>query len=260
MIISIKGVVWNLLLWCVYYILRSDDIITWKRYALLTRWCPSRRVRNVDLLAGDILAPQWRHCQGVFWLHQCALTTLIARFMGPTWGPPGADRTQVGPMLAPWTLLSGMCHHYQALSIRNWSHIGSQTRFWPRVIICCQFNLLPEAAVLDNWVRCHSVMIKVKINDLPCPKLIQGCVSRPIALKHIWSRHTLRPNLIFMFLRAQFTMTENCFGLWWWLCELLHMLQLYSLLGHGYDFCTKCLKWILHKDLICCLIQSILDK
>ena len=33
--------------------------------------------------------------------------TLIARFMGPTWGPSGADRTQVGPMLAPWTLLSG---------------------------------------------------------------------------------------------------------------------------------------------------------
>ena len=30
-----------------------------------------------------------------------------ARFMGPTWGPSGADRTQVGPMLAPWTLLSG---------------------------------------------------------------------------------------------------------------------------------------------------------
>ena len=33
--------------------------------------------------------------------------TLIARFMGPTWGPSGADRSQVGPMLAPWTLLPG---------------------------------------------------------------------------------------------------------------------------------------------------------
>ena len=33
--------------------------------------------------------------------------TLIARFMGPTWDPPGADRTQVGPMMATWTLLSG---------------------------------------------------------------------------------------------------------------------------------------------------------
>ena len=27
--------------------------------------------------------------------------------MGPTWGPSRADRTQVGPMLAPWTLFSG---------------------------------------------------------------------------------------------------------------------------------------------------------
>ena len=31
----------------------------------------------------------------------------IARFMRPIWGPSGADRTQVGPILAPWTLLSG---------------------------------------------------------------------------------------------------------------------------------------------------------
>ena len=28
--------------------------------------------------------------------------------MGPTWGPSGANKTQVGPMLAPWTLLSGI--------------------------------------------------------------------------------------------------------------------------------------------------------
>ena len=38
-----------------------------------------------------------------------AFQSLIARFMGPTWGSSGADRSQVGPMLAPWTLLSGMC-------------------------------------------------------------------------------------------------------------------------------------------------------
>ena len=35
-------------------------------------------------------------------------TSLIARCVGPTWGPSGADRTQVGPMLAPWTLLNGL--------------------------------------------------------------------------------------------------------------------------------------------------------
>ena len=32
----------------------------------------------------------------------------IARFMGPIWGPPGSCRPQMGPMLAPWTLLSGI--------------------------------------------------------------------------------------------------------------------------------------------------------
>ena len=31
----------------------------------------------------------------------------IAMFMGPTWGPPGSCRPQMGPMLDPWTLLSG---------------------------------------------------------------------------------------------------------------------------------------------------------
>ena len=30
-----------------------------------------------------------------------------SKIMRPTWGPSGADRTQVGPMLAPWTLLYG---------------------------------------------------------------------------------------------------------------------------------------------------------
>ena len=35
------------------------------------------------------------------------MTSSWARFMGPILGPSGAARTQVGPMLAPWTLLSG---------------------------------------------------------------------------------------------------------------------------------------------------------
>ena len=47
--------------------------------------------------------------------------TLIARFMGPIrtgprWDPCLPDRTQVGPMLAPWTLLSGY------LTTLQWRH------------------------------------------------------------------------------------------------------------------------------------------
>ena len=64
------------------------------------------------VLTSLISASQWRHMAPyiVFsidpdiglWHH-----TLVARFMGLTWGPPGADRTQVDPMLAPWSLISG---------------------------------------------------------------------------------------------------------------------------------------------------------
>ena len=35
----------------------------------------------------------------------------VARFMGPTWGQPGPCRPQMGPMLAPWSLLSGTLSH-----------------------------------------------------------------------------------------------------------------------------------------------------
>ena len=35
----------------------------------------------------------------------------IARFMGPTWGPPGSCRPPMGPILAIWTLLSGIIWH-----------------------------------------------------------------------------------------------------------------------------------------------------
>ena len=40
-------------------------------------------------------------------IHQEWIWSQIAKFMGPTWVPPGSCRPQMGPMLAPWTLLSG---------------------------------------------------------------------------------------------------------------------------------------------------------
>ena len=37
-----------------------------------------------------------------------SIVSLIAKFMGPKWGPSGANRTQMCPMLALWILLSGI--------------------------------------------------------------------------------------------------------------------------------------------------------
>ena len=49
--------------------------------------------------------------------------TLIARFVGPTWGASGADRTQMGPMLAPWTLLCGYIWSRMCLGISTQPYV-----------------------------------------------------------------------------------------------------------------------------------------
>ena len=64
------------------------------------------------IVVGHLQTP-WRSRQlGAMCAVGSTHVPLLARFMGSTWGPSGADRTQMGPMLAPWTLLSGTCSGY----------------------------------------------------------------------------------------------------------------------------------------------------
>ena len=97
--------------------------------------------------------------------------SLIARFMGPSLGPYGADRTQVVRMLAPWTLLSGLCtrngikdeYHFTLISplyndIRR-NLIPSYNRFNPSVfkftkpINFAQYDIIKSLA---KYVLKHS--------------------------------------------------------------------------------------------------------
>ena len=82
-----------------------------------------------------------RATRGASWKY----TTLISRFMGPTWGPSGADRTQVGPMLAPWTLLSG------------WSLCGKGSAHWV-------WKICGTTAVTDRWSHHTGVITNFQWN------------------------------------------------------------------------------------------------
>ena len=53
---------------------------------------------------GSIHSPQ----HPVTLANHSVMRSHIAKFMGPIWGPSGSCRPQMGPMLAPWTLLSGV--------------------------------------------------------------------------------------------------------------------------------------------------------
>ena len=72
---------------------------------MASSWYPHRAV---SCFMSALLCGRWpsSHYCLPGWI--CWSAALQTRFMRPTWGPSGADRTQVGPMLAPWTLLSGV--------------------------------------------------------------------------------------------------------------------------------------------------------
>ena len=77
--------------------------------------------------------------------------SLIARFMGPTWGPSVADRTQASPMLAPWICYLGSTKHTssiqavaQALTGCQWllnplssrcQHLRSRLWYWCSLVM-----------------------------------------------------------------------------------------------------------------------------
>ena len=62
------------------------------------------------------IVTKWAQKWGLFCCTEYSnKATQIAKFMGPTWSPPGSCRPQMGPMLTPWTLLSGndtVSHHF----------------------------------------------------------------------------------------------------------------------------------------------------
>ena len=78
-------------------------VVSWK-YRL---WLHTMRPRqNGRHFADDVLNLILLHFHWHLIL-RVRLAVTLSKVNGPTWGPSGADRTQVGPMLAPWTLLSG---------------------------------------------------------------------------------------------------------------------------------------------------------
>ena len=101
----------------------------------------------------------WIHVMATIWYGTVTwIWTLIARFMEPTWGPSGANRTQVGPMLAPWTLLSGEClivTKWFAAMVRwiCWLHDSDVISFTEiaKVLLCLKASLF--------YRQCHTLKL-----------------------------------------------------------------------------------------------------
>ena len=86
-------------------------ILWWRNFPGDQRWFTLAQ-QNIDF-GFRCLGTIW--CSNAGWtilvlkLKYTGSTTQKAKYMGPTWGPPGSWRPQMDPccMLTPWTLLSG---------------------------------------------------------------------------------------------------------------------------------------------------------
>ena len=121
----------NLLWWPIGETLQSNIILIYV-YDIIQ--CQPFQSKMLSVLAGRMICAFRRcaektaitHVNLLRWpngeTHQCHICSIsqIAKFMGPRWGPPGSCRPQMGPMLAPRTLLSGMSPQklFYCISIR----------------------------------------------------------------------------------------------------------------------------------------------
>ena len=70
----------------------------------------------------------------------CVRASQIAKFMGPTWGPPGSCRPQMGPMLAPCTLaIRDFFHHF----LVSWELASPSTTWTVTHLVLCIEILIP---------------------------------------------------------------------------------------------------------------------
>ena len=98
--------------------------------------------------------------------HKCnAKHTLIARFMGPTWGPPGSCRPKMGPSRPHGDLLSGKMltkmltvhmHAFQwcHMSVKTWQTTGTTTVVGFCFVLFCFFNNLPGLTKINH--KCYT--------------------------------------------------------------------------------------------------------
>ena len=92
------------------------------------------------------------------WPRKC---TQIANFMGPTWGPPGSCRPQMGSMCAPWTLLSGA-----------WCFAEGQTCYTHSELFCMQWNYFSSCPIVEvtpflcNCTKNQGYQMEVEYNNV----------------------------------------------------------------------------------------------
>ena len=140
------------------YLQRRPDFILSIHNWFLHHGCTYVCIIHMNIFKNDYLAGMLLQVKsqsaissvwvGYLWRLSSQRPTRIAKFMGPTWGPPRSCRPQMGPMLAPWNLLSSSSW------VQHEAHLGPVglrwAPCWPHEI-CYKVSFEPVQFVWYVW-------------------------------------------------------------------------------------------------------------
>ena len=121
---------------------------------------------------------------GISWnlLAKWTRSTQITKFIGPTCGPPGSCRPQMGPMLAPWTLLLGYLWEFFCFP-----PVGSLTSVHPvlqqipltSIFVFMTFGWVSVIHVIDfYWGHWWTIIQKSVVKNHPMMMSLNGNLFR----------------------------------------------------------------------------------
>ena len=142
--------------------------------------------------------------------------------MGPTWGPSGADRTQVGPMFVPWTLLSGDITQYSFLlplvtySVSRIHHYrftcSNKLKGVWSFIVTLIGNLWPCIYLKKTFLQETNFVITVSV-DVVAPKGVVQWEGTKVTTKlHMFCTDFILNNLFYQM--TTFKISWNLVALW----------------------------------------------
>ena len=182
--------------WChgnAFYIcegkpLMTDGFPSWRDRNI--KFCLSPLVITLNKLLKKLSRCWWFEmpwCSSDITVMISSCITQITKFMGPTWGPPGSCRPQMGPMLAPWTLLSGKVWN---IWVRSWN-CGCLVTWFPYQLIAKPGNktatvLWPDPSVVSIFEKISTVIPQYTPDAISIMYMMGGCCcSRSPVSQHI---------------------------------------------------------------------------
>ena len=111
-------------------------------------------------------------CQDCSQVMSTRVTSQIAKFMGPRWDPPGSCRPLMGPILAPWTLLSGIPYSSSTYQVLHGTHKWMADAFVVQVLGIAQVcKLVDNLKTAKPWLNARVYYSHCIRNREWCAKL-----------------------------------------------------------------------------------------